>query len=355
MLSQTKLANARIYRVTQLIAACLSLLFVGLIGLGYYLLLQKNAFAAVCISSLLAATAWFLAKYLGSSEGGIPKHLPFFAFLLVIRALGVFNSLMLNLEGKRIFQEAIDDSEQRFIKLELATLKYLENPAIATKIAKIESLSETLIKEILNPRNCGQGPEAILIMDEIRKELPEFRPLSGKNDCTKNQQIASDYKETILDLTVKSKWFTESNYGALIETRKGIVANADGAKSKLRLLRGEVNTNLVPTLLKSVSPKLEDLGSLYRTDVERLKRFSPGEDVPRTLDLSSVGNLGEWSQIVNLVISRIDKPTTYIYLILAGFIDWLMIYAFRLVRINATGNFNRTTGTSIGSPWARKV
>ena len=357
MLTQAKQAQLKKLRVSQVIALFYSIIFVSLIAGGYFLLLQKNYFVAFVASIVLAGIAWNIARYLGAEENGIRRHPPLFLVLLIVSAVGVFNNLMLNLEGRKIFQETLETAEQRYIKLGVAAKAHVENPAIAIRISKVQGLTETLVKEIINPRNCGQGPEAIDIIEQIRKELPDFRRLTGKaNDCSKNEQIATDYKSTIPELLHKSQWYTEADYDALLETRARLVGNAEAARLKIRTLRGEVNTGYAIVLLKSVAPKLEDLGSIYRDDVQQLQRYSPGEDVPPSLDLSSVENLGEWSQLVNLLFSRLDRPPTYVYLGLAIFLDWVMVYLFALIRRNSAGLPSRSmSDANATSPWKART
>ena len=348
-----KQAQERNYRITQIIAAFVSLVFVVLIGFGYYLLLQKNWLVAVCAGTTFAATAWFIAKYLGSNEKGIRKHPPLFVLLLLISAVGVFNSLMLNFEGKKIFQETVKDTDQRFFNLGQSVVKFVNNPDIEKRIAQIEQLNDDLIKEIMNPQSCGQGPAAMRIIDKLKNELPEFRPLSGKSDCSVSAQVANEYNEKIPTTMINSNWYIDSGIARMKETRRNILASVDNSRTKLGTLRGEVFNNMVLTLLKSVTPKLEQLDAVYRADVESLKLYSPGDDVPSALSLSDVENLGEWSQLINLVLSRLDEPTTYIYLLLSFFFDWMMVYLFGLIRMNAPGALQRSAASSVGSPWAR--
>lgn len=351
MVSQAKQALARSHRVIQLICLFYSIVFVALIAGGYFLLLQKNMLVALIFSVLLAGIAWNTAKFLGSTERGIQTHFPLFLLLLIISAVGVFNNLMLNLEGRRIFLETVEDTEKRFNALNEATARYAENPAVATKIARVDSLLGTLVNEIRNPANCGQGPEALRIMAELREDLPELRPLSGDwTDCKRNDELAALYAETIEQQKIKAPWYVEADYGNLLATRREIAANSEAARQTLRDLRTEVSLSYASGLLKSVTPKLEDLGSIYRADAEKLSVYSRAEDVPRSLDLRSVENLGEWSQLVDLVVSRIDRASTYIYLALAIFLDWTMVYMFGLVRKNAIG-VSRGPAGPLQSPW----
>jgi hypothetical protein len=355
MATFAKQAQVSRYRVTQVIAFLYSILFVSIIAGGYFFLLQKNYFVATLFALVFAGIAWNIARYLGSSEKGIQGYPPLFALLLIISGVGVFNNLILNLEGRQIFQETLNETELRFTELAEATAKYAQDPTVAARLAKIDSLIATLISEIQNPRNCGQGPQALQIAFDIQKELPDFRLLSGKSDCSMNNVLAAEYRETLEGLKIKAAWYVEADYGGLVKTREEIIENAAAAKAELKLLRSAVNTGFAGTLLKSVGPKLEDLASMYREDAARLRRYSSGEDVAPALNLSAVESLGEWSQLINLVISRANKASTYVYLSLAVFLDWIMVYLFTLIRQNGAGlNLRAGSVQGVRNPWGAR-
>ena len=46
------------------------------------------------------------------------------------------------------------------------------------------------------------------------------------------------------------------------------------------------------------------------------------------LNITDARSLGEWSQLINLILDRLDKPSTYVYFGLSVFFDWILIYLF---------------------------
>lgn len=110
--------------------------------------------------------------------------------------------------------------------------------------------------------------------------------------------------------------------------------DAEQSKRTLDSLAKTSSESFAPHLLGEVSPQLELLNSRYRELVDRLPADDATSGLPKRLDLQSVESLGEWSQLVYLILNRWDKPTTYVYLILAGFADWMMIYLFSMVRLS---------------------
>lgn len=331
----------------QIIALLYSALFFFLISSGYYLLFQRVILVAVIAAILFPLLAWWIARYIGSSEGGISAHKPLFVLLLLISALGVFNSLMLNLEGRRIFVETIDDSHDRFDQLGNRALQELGKGGSDSPLAhmrRVESLKAALFSEIRNPLNCGQGPEARKILASLEEELPEFRPLSNPHpDCAQNDRVIEDYETRINGLVDRAPW---SNQALL-----GIVTDSNAAKKELDQLGATAGESWAVTLLHEVAPRLEAKNSQYRELYERLPKDSDAATgLPARLNLQSVESLGEWSQLVYLLINRWDRPTTYVYLLLAGFADWMMVYLFSLIRVNRG---RRIESGALGTPVSR--
>lgn len=144
---------------------------------------QQNLLLALGAALLFPLLAWWLAKFIGSSRTGIRGNLPLFILLLLVSAVGVFNSLMLNLEGRRIFIEAIERAHDQFDRLGGRAVGELQrggSSSPAAHIARVQNLKEALFSEIRNPLNCGQGPQARAILENLREELPQFRALSNR-------------------------------------------------------------------------------------------------------------------------------------------------------------------------------
>lgn len=320
--------TSRQFDTMRWVTLAFSVFFTFVIANGYYtLFLVKGAVFALAIGGLLAFIAWSLGKFIGNSVGGISRHLPLFILLLGLSAVGVFNSLMINLEGKRIFQEAIEDASAKFKQLPIDAKKALRNGVIEAKMARVDSLKKALEQEILNPKNCGEGPEAKRIMVDIAKELPGFQVLSGANEnCEGNEKLIEMYNVKIDGLLQDSDEFTKENYKELLKTKADIIATEASAQAKLDKLQSEINNGA--SLVGVARPQLEELASTYQKHALDLANFAPGLDVPKSLDMQSIRNLGEWSQVINLILSRLDKPSTYVYLAIAVFADFMIIYLF---------------------------
>jgi hypothetical protein len=338
-MSSARADQANNHRVIQVVVALYSFIFFGVIAYGYFYLFVKNSIAAAYVVAVIAATlAWFLAKFIGSNEGGIRAHLPMFLLLLAISAAGVYNSAMLYWEGSRILAETSSESQDRFGNMQTAAEQALADTGVKKHRDNVDRISEQLYREMENPRNCGEGPEARKLIRELLQELPEFKELSGTGrNCSLVPQIIKQYRDQISDLTAKASW----NDTGLI----GIADAAKQAREELGQLHGQTTTQYSPAVLKDVLAQLEALDDQYRQLRYNLARRAKIDKLPTSLDLSEVKNLGDATKLPALIIERLDVLSTYVYLFLALSFDWLMVYLFTQARRN---RFNRPAPVNTG-------
>lgn len=332
------------FAVLGTIAIIVSMLFFLLIFTGYFLLFRSNLFIAISAGLFFGIIAVLIAYWLGMQEGGIRRYFPYFIFLLAISALGVFNSLMLNFEGRYIFMEAIEESQKDFQQLDQLAKQQLEQNGLGVRLARIEALKGALLSEINNPLNCGQGSEARRLIAELQRELPGFVPLSAAGiDCSKNDEVIKNYSDKIAGLIEKASW----NEPELVAASN----SATAARSQLRELYGESSGSFGEKLLSEVKPRLEGLDDEYRRIYMELEaRKAVSQDTPTALPLLAVQTLGEPSQVFALVAARILHFTTWFYFALAIALDWFMTYLWSTVRESRTnrGPINRK---ATGSAW----
>ena len=338
-----------------------SLIFVSIIAYGWYFIVggSLNSVLAGFVAIVLALLAWTLAKIVGSSERGIKGNLALFAALLLVSAVGVFNTLMIRLEGKAIFTEVIDDSSQRYNDLAQFAKKGAQNKEVEALRTRIAGLKVQLEQEIRNPRNCGDGPEANKILTEIRSELPGFVRYSGNSmDCSKNDELVHMYFEQMDKLMYGTDIFISANVTDLEALAQRFNREVPIETARLDQLRKEVNDGA--SLLGHVRPKLEENAATYQALATALQSAVPAlRDDPafnRQLDIDSVRNLGEWGHLLPLFLSRLNKAQTWVYLAIAVFLDWLLVHLFsRIAAHRREMPLKRkkphAAGPSIETPW----
>lgn len=353
MLQKSNNEEVILYKNFQWVVVIFSAAFFFVIANGYFnLFVSTEKIIAIVIGVGLASLAWSLAKFIGGSRQKISGNIPLFILLLIISAVGVFNALMINLEGKQIYQETIDDSSVRFRNLSLTATKVLKNPLLEDKRVKVDSLKRMFFEELHNPQNCGQGHEANILAQKIKEELPEFRLLSGSNVCSNVDKIIASYDASIEKLLVNSREFISENYTETQSAKNEIIQKELSAQDQLISIKKDMNDG--GNLLSIARMKLEEVSSKYQNSVLLLYKYSPTIDLPRSLDMKAVRSLGEWSQGINLLISRLDNTSTYVYLFLAVFADWILIYLFSRLSDLKNQLPNRRVvhqSTNISTPW----
>lgn len=348
--------SPRQYNTLLFIVLAYSVVFIGMLFNGYYhLFYVKGIFVASVIALILSLIAWGLGKYIGSSSGGLKSNIPLFIMMLILSAAGVFNSLMLNLEGKRIFEESVEKASERYRDLSVYASANMRDEDVDEKIAKVKSLTKSLVEEIRNVRNCGEGPEARKILDNIARELPGFTVLSGiGRDCRQVEEIIRAYEEQIQERLYNHPDLVRLDYRGLIQAREQIVKSEKSAQNRLVEIRRDITEG--KGLLSVVRPRMEEVATDYQAQAiiaTKLSRAARGEALPTTLDMESVRNLGEWSQVLNLLISRLDKPQTYVYLFLAICADWMLVHLFMLLRMQRArlSPKSRVFDRTVKNPW----
>lgn len=344
--------SVRQLRNLQWVVLAFSCLFVFVIWNGYYnLFVNRGVVLAIFGGFLLAALAWGLGKFIGSSEKGLKGHAPLFICMLTLSAVGVFNSLMINLEGRRIFQEAIDSALHGLPELHQVAGAALQDPATEGKRERIANLRLGLKQEIENEFNCGAGPAARKIMEDVRVELPGFTVLSGApvGNCEESRRAASMYLDQIDNL--EKQYLEKHGYYTRMAERDKMLKAITQLKTELQKLQKEVDSGA--NLLTVARPRMEELATDYQSFALILSAFPEGKTLNTSLDISSVRNLGEWSQAISLIFSRLDKLQTYVYIFLAGFADWLLVHLFGLLRQLRTGiqPIKGMPPASIPNPW----
>jgi hypothetical protein len=157
------------------------------------------------------------------------------------------------------------------------------------------------------------------------------------------------------DLLINSKEYTKGNYKETSALSNEVEIVEKNAQDQLNKLKADVNNGDNGNILIHARNNLEDVASKYQVIAQKVSAISNDPKIPqRSLDLNSVRNLGEWSQIINLIISRKNELSTYVYLSLALFFDWILIYLFASLSDLKRALPNKRSAqktTNISTPW----
>jgi hypothetical protein len=322
-----KVIEASRFRSMQILLALFSAVFLAVVAYGYYHLLTNFGwFVALVGGVVIALIAWFLARVAGTADGGDRINWILIAPLFVISAAGVYNSMMVYLEGGQVLSDAASGAQKQFGALETAAGANLRTAGIAQRTNQINSLRDALFSEIRNPLNCGQGPEARRLIAELQRELPGFKPLSGGRDCAQNDSVIGDYRPRIAALVAAAPWNdAEVN---------DVLKKAAAAREQLAELRAEVSRNYSPERIHEVSSKLESHQSGFQDLRFRLGKEVDVSSIPDELPITAAQSLGNIYKLPALFLSRLDQASTYMYLLVAFGFDILLVYLFKLAAQN---------------------
>ena len=327
MSSRYKRAEVGKFRNIQILTAIFSFIFFTLIAFGYYnLLLEQGWFLSFLFGLVMAGVAWFLARVTGTT-GGVRKNPLLFLFLLIVSAAGIYNTLMLQLEGEAIVIDTIENSFDDFSAMENAAERARADAGTQARINEIEKVAEALFSEIRNPLNCGQGPEARRLIARLQNLLPGFIPLSAAGvDCSRNQEVIDDYRAKINQLIDTATW----NNPVL----RGVKGNAAEAKQRLITLSSEVSASYSPRILPRVKNDFNALNSIYREERTRLSSETSVEGLASALPTQQVEALGNAFKLPGLFAARLDQWSTYAYLAAAVLFDYLMVHLFMRAQVS---------------------
>lgn len=323
-MNSQKAAQASRHRSNQVLLALFSVVFVTIIAYGYYHLLREFGwFIAMFFGGIVAAIAWYLARVAGTAEDGNKINWVLVVPLFIISAAGVYNSMMVFLEGGQVLTDTASESQQHFGQLESAAQTQLSASGVTQQVNKVSTLRDALFSEIDNPLNCGQGPEARRLISELRRELPGFEPLSSPGrDCSQNAAVVEDYKERIDDLVARAPWNNP--------TLNAVVQEASASRQELADLRSEISKSYSPEDIHQVSGIFDSFQTKYQDLRFRLGQETNVDDIPEDLPVVAAQSLGNVYKLPALILSRLDEASTYVYFIIALGFDLLLVYFFRL-------------------------
>jgi hypothetical protein len=328
--------RSRATHLQWIIAPC-SLLFCGFLAWGYYHWLfgifASNPRVLWTLTLIIPAVAWGLAKVIGSStRPQLAKNVLLFAILSLITTLCVIQVGLLQREVPRLFRQAIHDAANRITQLQTAGDQLLRDSAVEQRIADIRVATAALNTEILNDSNCGEGIRAGELAANLKSLLPHFQTLSGKINCYAEsgrellEQRVRTYQSQVEDLITKSDWYISSKYDDRKKLRGEFLAFAKQAQVQLYRLESLIEDGRIS--ISDCRHRLEEIDERYRTLSGDLRQIVPTTAIAEKLDLESIRNVDEWGTL-SILGSRLDRPTTYVYLSLALLLDGVMIQLLR--------------------------
>lgn len=342
-----------LFRTMAWILVSYSLVFCFVLYKGWSILFSQWGSSLATVGALvLAFLAWNIGRFIGSSPGGIASRIPLFILLLVISAYGVINTMVLQFEGPQILREAIQGSLTAFGELNTRGQKAFEVVLLDGKKTELDKRQTDFIREVTNPLNCGLGTQAILALHALMEMMPNLRLPSVPPSGPQGIQRVCDAIGDAFNVSIEQQkgavpFIIELN--AVNSKRATVMTAIDNAQQELKALEKALPGNESSSfILGEARVRLNALQDTYREQVIAIKSFSPAAELTNSLPLEQLSQLGGWSQLVNIIVQRLNRVSTYVYLLLAIFMDWTLIYLFKNYR-NAKANQSIAASSSIAT------
>lgn len=247
----------------------------------------------------------------------------YFFVLLLISALGTMNTMFMQTQQSGVLGDVISKTRNHLQQLKFTVEEKLATRAYDKQRADIAQMFKDFEKELRNPANCGFGAQANQRFHELQTELPKLKPLAlGSGACGNIEALIAAYKDTVYQLRDDI---------ADPETKKRFQQRNEFI-SQLQKTIAEIEDMKVKNLSLSKAAAMPALIAAWNTyaailsESELIARSSFG--LPSEIVDTNVQGMGSITQIIPLLISRLDNPLTYMIIAAAVLFDILLIEFF---------------------------
>jgi hypothetical protein len=298
-----------------------------------------------------------------------------FIFLFLFSGYGFLTSSLLLVEGPVIVREGLSSTIEQLSALDAVAKNSLRVPRYEDIVSHVEALRAELHAEIHNPTGgqfCGVGVRAKDVLRKIAVYLPNITVLNGTDsghscaDTAYLDHLTTTYSNLIEDELQK--------HPLAIENR--VKDRAD----YLKLLSATVNTDVrdlqqfqitlagVPHFIFNLDLYHKSVGQIEKVngDYEKMYQQLIGFVDPRSVSLPprisspSLEQIASPIQVLNTIIARANRLSTYVYIFIALFADLLASYLASLVFMvhkqlqfaqKKREEFNNVGGTGVKYLW----
>jgi hypothetical protein len=337
----------------------LVVIFLLYIGGGYYfsfstVLTDVSSIIIFGLTLLLILVVYLCLRHTGRqiettrAFQGYRRYLWIGSFLLLFlfSGYGFLTSSLLLVEGPVIVREGLSNTIEQLSKLNAQAKNSLRVPAYEDIVSRVEALETQLHAEIKNPTGgqfCGVGVRAKDVLKQIAVYLPNVTVLNGTDsghscaDATYLDHLSTTYNALIDSqlrkhpLAIINRVKERSDYLTML----GITVNTDVSDLEQfqRLLAG------VPTFIFNLDLYHRSVSAIEKADGDYEKMYQQlvgfvdpkGVSLPPRITSASMEQIASPVQVLNTLIARANRVSTYIYVFIALFADLLASYLTSLV------------------------
>ena len=337
----------------------LVVLFLIYIGGGYYFSFSTvfpdiSGFIIFGLTLLLMFVVYVCLRHTGHqiettrAFQGYRRYLWIGSFLLLFlfSGYGFLTSSLLLVEGPVIVREGLSNTIKQLSALNAVAKNSLRVPAYEDIVSRVGALETQLHAEIKNPAGgqfCGVGVRAKDVLKQIAVYLPDVKILNGTDsghscaDAAYLDHLSTTYNNLIDSqlrkhpLAIVNRIKDRSDYLTILN----ITVNSDVSDLELfqRQLAG------VPTFIFNLDLYHKSVSAIEKADGDYEKMYQQlvGFVDPKTVSLppripgASIEQIASPIQVLNTIIARANRISTYIYIFIALFADLLASYLTSLV------------------------
>jgi hypothetical protein len=327
-------------KTTQYVLYALVAVFIGLVtsGWGKFLRnepsLDENPFLAYLGGFIVALIGVVLAKGVASERLRLaneeaPKFkytwIAYFFVLFIFSSVGTMNFLFNVLMAGSTVESTIANTIEGLNRLKTNSIVALATPLTDVKSQNVKKIFNDFEIEVTNPINCGLGIVALKHFASLKAELPNLAELSGKinGDCEKAKELVASYKasvNTALRQYINNNLVNERDNQALVNKLK---INIEERVIDLQTLQTSKPDS--QTYRRALAVAWNDYKNILN-DVEQQSKKTL--DLPRTLEDPLIAEIGRFLTVLILLFSQWTEPKSYIIVILAVFVDVILVMAY---------------------------
>jgi hypothetical protein len=315
------------------------ILFMATIALGWKGMFSgESEWVGIAVGIVVALIATVLAYAIGAEKKSFAGvSLAYFFILFNISAIGTLNACFMIFQSGNVIREEANTASAAIVLLrDVGTTKIVTAEADDLK-NRVDSRWRSLQEELRNPVLCGQGPEAVRRVEELRQILPDFRlmaqpqrlPRGAGNKaegCDGIEDVIRAYSETVKRLLDNHPIYAPAI--RQIQARENIQM---GANVLLASIKDDLDVKQIdkarPVLLR-IATKYAELREELSANVHSASSI---KDIPANIDMANLAAIGNIGEVIPFIFRRLDEIDTYVYILIAFFLDFSVIHAFRRV------------------------
>ena len=257
----------------------------------------------------------------------------YLALLLFVSATGSLSSFIYYGEGTTVIAENINACEECLKRLQATTAAAVETRVYNDLQANVQAVQGAIEIEIRNDRNCGDGPAALALIRQMQQYLPLYRRPTGRiTSCDDVDRVIEQYRQQRDEqLPLNDAYRTDrvAEKNAVREALPGVLERNRASLNAARSVLAKESVHGIDAARKIVEEVAKDIDDFGL----RVANLSPAARWSCPINLQDARVLGEFWKNLELVRSRINRPSTLVYIAIAVAIDWMMIMFFaRVIR-----------------------